>query len=60
MKEFSWFTSYLKGKEYIIKGAVEPVRLMPWSEVYRVLTDKGYLYLKKMAKPLVCDGKLII
>ncbi len=59
MKEICWFTSYLKDKEYVIKGSVEPVRLMPWSEVYRVLTDKGYLYLKKMTKPFSIEAKLI-
>lgn len=55
----AWAEVYLANNQYILQGSFETVRIMPWSSVYRVLTSRGYIYLKLMAPPFVIEAKLL-
>ncbi|MCS5709159.1 aminoglycoside phosphotransferase family protein [Candidatus Berkiella cookevillensis] len=54
-----WCETVLKSKGYSLLGSIEPVRLMLWSKVYRILTSEGYIYIKQMTAPFAIEAKLI-
>lgn len=42
-----WLYSTLKSQDIGILGEIEEVRVMPWSAVWRVQTNRGYFYIKQ-------------
>lgn len=58
-KAIEWTIEYLANNGYLLHGPTEPVRIMPWSKVHRVLTHEGYVYLKQMSPPFAIEAKLV-
>lgn len=54
-----WADNVLKGQGYLIEDNFESVRAMPWSHVYRILTSKGYVYLKQTAPNFSREGRVL-
>lgn len=54
-----WCETTLKSKGYALLGPIEPVRLMLWSKVYRILSSQGYIYIKEMTAPFAIEARLI-
>jgi hypothetical protein len=54
-----WVDTYLRSQGQTIQS-FEEVRMMPWSQVYRVTTSEGkVMYLKHMSSPFVIEAKLL-
>lgn len=56
---FNWATRTLKSYAIDTTHPIEPVRLLPWSEVYRVKTNRGFIYIKQNAEPFKVEGSLL-
>jgi hypothetical protein len=54
-----WVHKHLIQQDYRILGEIEPVRIMPWSAVYRLLTSQGYIYLKQMSPVYSVETKVL-
>ena len=54
-----WAEIHLKNNGYSIKAPIEPVRLMPWSNVFKYQTSKGDLFLKTMRAPFTIESTLL-
>lgn len=54
-----WAVAYLSNDGYVLQEPIELVRIIPWSQVHRVLTSNGYIYLKQVSLPFTIEGKLI-
>lgn len=55
----AWATNSLTQKGYVLQGALELVREMPWSIVSRFLTNQGWVYFKQMASPFAVEPTVI-
>ena len=51
--------NFFKDNGYSLNGPFTPIRIMPWSSVYRIDTFRGTLYLKHMAEPFRIEAKLL-
>lgn len=58
-KLLAWAIQELQSRSIQRLGEFEPVRLMPWSRVYRCLTNMGYVYFKHTPNASFDEGKLI-
>jgi len=58
-KAIAWAEEYLANNGYFLQSAMEPVRIMPWSSINRILTSVGYVYLKQMSLPFSVEAKLV-
>jgi hypothetical protein len=58
-KLLAWVIQELEEHAILRLGEFEPVRLMPWSRVYRCLTNKGYVFFKHTPHASFDEGKLI-
>lgn len=45
----AWAQTSLINLGYVIQGSMEVIRAMPWSQVSRFSTSRGYVYFKQMA-----------
>jgi hypothetical protein len=54
-----WAKSYLQDIGYQLKSSFIPVRVMPWSGVYRIATSAGSIYLKQTAQPFAVEVALL-
>lgn len=52
---FYWCEETLHKMGYILLDKIIPVRAMPWSQVYKVKTDRCDLYLKHQTKPFAAE-----
>tara|TARA_R110002126_G_scaffold239409_1_gene382631 strand:+ start:57002 stop:57943 length:942 start_codon:yes stop_codon:yes gene_type:complete len=59
MNSFTWAKDILSARNIKIHGEFEPVRLMPWSNVYRVKTQCGFIFLKVVTPPFDIELKLL-
>ena len=48
-----WVLDRLREQRYQLISAITPFRLQPWSQVYRVASTKGWIYVKQIAEPFV-------
>ena len=55
----AWALSTLQIQGFSPKGKAEPVRHMPWSDVYRFATAVGDCYCKITRPPLNIETKLL-
>ncbi len=58
-KLLAWIIQELEQRSILRLSEFEPVRLMPWSRVYRCLTDKGHVFFKHTPHASFDEGKLI-
>lgn len=58
-KLLAWGIQELESRSILRLGEFEPVRLMPWSHVYRCLTNKGYVFFKHTPHASFDEGMLI-
>lgn len=56
---FAWAKDTLSTHKIKMCGEFEPVRLMPWSKVYRVKTPCGFVFLKVVTPPFDVELKLL-
>ena len=54
-KIIKWAEEILLSQGCIIKSAPEDVQITPWSNVKRILTSDGYIYLKQMPPKLYLE-----
>lgn len=55
----AWAKDTLSAQKIKIFGKFEPVRLMPWSKVYRIKTQHGFVFLKVVTPPFDAELKLL-
>jgi len=55
----AWLDRTLSQHRIQISGAIEQPHVRPWSTVFSVPTDRGRLYLKACAPPLVHEARLV-
>ena len=55
-----WALTFLEDRGCHPKSQFVPVRLMPWSSVYRIDTSVGTIYLKQMAPPFAIEARLLL
>lgn len=58
-KLLTWAIQALEERSILRLGEFEPVRLMPWSRVYRCLTHRGHVFFKYTPHASFDEGKLI-
>lgn len=54
----NWATEYLNTYNYGIQSSIENIQTMPWSNVFRFTTSKGYVYLKQTPPELSLEAEL--
>ena len=54
-----WVLDRLREQRYQLISAITPFRLQPWSQVYRVASTKGWIYVKQIAEPFAIEVSLL-